>query len=258
MKNPWVSFFPTKGLKQDSHLKKTDLPSREKEKENAVDWQHIFSNFSCAVGHIWRARKKGTSAFFSADRFGCPGAAFWMGFTKPQTEMIIHYVSSGIPGRMEGELYCSSPDELRKIFQYADPEPVAEKYIIFKPIGQFTDKETPELVAFFARPESLCGLHQLATFVTNDPEAVVSPWSAGCGSLIAWPRRYAAKGKVKAVLGGWDPSARKFYRPDELSFTVPFSMFNQMLDQYEASFLSTPTWSTVQLKINRSKKSLEG
>jgi len=123
--------------------------------------------------------------------------------------------------------------------------------------SHFTDDETPELVSFFTRPESLCGLHQLATFVTNDPEVVVSPWSAACGSLVVWPRLYLARGGSKAVLGGWDPSARKFFKTDELSFTVPFDMFANMLTRFEDSFLTSKTWSIVGKKITRSKKAWE-
>ncbi|UCF95557.1 MAG: hypothetical protein JSW39_06395 [Desulfobacterales bacterium] len=48
-----------------------------------------------------------------------------MGFNKPQTETIIHYVSAGIPHRMEGEFYCDSPENLRQIFAYVDPGPPA-------------------------------------------------------------------------------------------------------------------------------------
>jgi len=62
--------------------------------------------------------------------------------------------------------------------------------------------------------------------VTNDPEVVASPWRAACTNLITWPRKYLAEGQNRAVLGGWDPSARKFFRTDGLSFTVPFGMFN--------------------------------
>jgi hypothetical protein len=58
----------------------------------------------------------------------------------------------------------------------------------------------------------------------------------------------------KAVLGGWDPSARKFFKTDELSFTVPFEMFVEMLNRFETSFLKTETWPIVQKKIARSKK----
>lgn len=231
-----------------------ELPTVERERQNAIDWQAVFDNFSCALGHIWRARKKRTAACFSAEQFGCPGAAFWLGFNKPQAETIIHYVSAGVPGQMEGEHYCESADELRRIFDFVDPRPALHPYCVVKPLTSFTAKETPETVLFFTRPESMSGLHQLAAFVTNDPEVVVSPWSAACGSLAIWPAHYHARGQLKAVLGGWDPSARKFFKTDELSISIPFDMFVEMLKRYEASFLGTETWQTVLKKIARSQK----
>ncbi len=251
---PMGSYFT--GSKPESGFspKPMDLPTREKETENKVDWPTVFDNFSCALGHIWRARKKKTAACFSAEQFGCPGAAFWLGFNKPQVETIIHYVSTGIPDRMRGEHYCDSPDNLRQIFEYVDPPPAAARYCVFKPVSQFAGDDVPELVHFFTRPETLGGLHQLATYVTNDPEVVASPWSAACGSLVVWPRRYLAEGRPRAVLGGWDASARKFFKTDELSFTVPFDLFTSMLARFEDSFLKTKTWSTVRKKIDRSKK----
>jgi len=234
--------------------KPSDLPTREKEKNNDIDWQAVFGQFSCAIGNIWRARKKKRAAFFDAQCYGCPGAAFWLGFMKPQTETIIHYVSSGIPGRMEGERYCASPDELGRIFDAIDPTPAPARFCVVKPLSLFDAKEEPALVAFFTRPEPLCGLHQLATFITNDPEVVRSPWGAACTNLVTWPFKYLARGEHKAVLGGWDISARKFFKTDELTFTVPFRMFCEMLDRFEESFLTTKTWGTEQKKILRSKK----
>ena len=56
------------------------------------------------------------------------------------------------------------------------------------------------------------------------------------------------------MVGGWDPSARMFYKTDELSFTVPFAMFIDMVMRFNESFLKTNSWATVQKKINRSKK----
>lgn len=234
--------------------KPMDLPTREKEMKNAIDWQAVFGQFSCVIGNIWRARKKKMAAYFDSNHFGCPGGAFWLGFMKPQTEMIIHYVSTGIPERMKGELYCDSPDELRRIFNYIDPRSAPKTFCVIKPLSAFTVKEVPELVAFFARPETLCGLHQLAAFVTNDPEVVASPWGAACTNLITWPLKYLANGENKAVLGGWDPSARKFFKTDELTFTIPNKMFEQMLERFEQTFLTTKTWAIVQKKIARSNK----
>jgi hypothetical protein len=234
--------------------KPIELPTREKEMANAIDWKNVFDNFSCALGHIWRARQKRSVAYFSAEQFGCPGAAFWLGFNKPQTEAIIHYVSTGIPNWTAGEHYCSSPDALRRIFAFVDPRPAPKPYCVVKPLGLFAEGEAPELVTFFARPESLCGLHQLAAYVTDDPEVVASPWSAACGSLAIWPLNFLGRGMQKAVIGGWDPSARKFYKTDELSFTVPTALFTAMLERYEASFLGRETWQVVRKKIGRSKK----
>lgn len=251
---PMGSHFTDKRPEAGFSPKAMALPTVEKERENAIDWPEIFDNFSCAIGNIWRARKKHTAAFFSAEKYGCPGAAFWLGFNKPQVETIIHYVSTGIPDRLEGEFYCDSPDNLRRMFETIDPVPVSAKYCVFKPVSQFTGDEIPELVHFFTRPEALCGLHQLATYVTNDPEVVASPWSAACGSLVVWPRRYLSAGRPRAVVGGWDPSARKFFKTDELSFTVPFQMFTDMLSRYDGSFLTSRTWDLVQKKIDRSNR----
>jgi uncharacterized protein (DUF169 family) len=234
--------------------KPMQLPSREREIKNEINWQEVFGNFSCVLGNIWLARKKKKAAYFSVEQYGCPGCAFWLGFMKPQSEAITHYVSTGIPGRMEGEFYCDSPDGFRRIMDAINPLPAPKKYCVAKPLSLFTGGEKPDIVAFFARPESLCGLHQLATFVTNDYEAVASPWGAACTNLVTWPYKYLAGGKNRAVLGGWDPSARKFFKTDELSFTVPYKMFEQMLKRYMESFLMTDTWSTVKKKIKRSNE----
>lgn len=251
---PMGVFYTDEKPSEGFSPKPMDLPTREREMKNEIDWQTVFSQFSCVMGNIWRARKKKTAAYFDAERFGCPGGAFWLGFMKPQTETIIHYVSTGIPGQMKGELYCDSPDELRRIQDYIDPRQAPHRFCVVKPLILFSAVEEPEVVAFFARPESLSGLHQLTVFVTNDPEVVASPWGAACTNLITWPLKYIEKGENKAVLGGWDPSARKFFKTDELSFSVPFQMFCQMLERFEESFLMTKTWPTVQKKIIRSKR----
>lgn len=251
---PMGIFYTDKEPVEGFSPKPMELPTRERELKNEIDWQQVFSQFSCVMGHIWRARKKEAVAYFSAEQFGCPGGAFWLGFNKPQAETIINYVSTGIPNWTEGELYCDSPDELRRIFEYVDPRPAPCKYCVVKPISQFSEDEMPELVVFFTRPESLSGLHQLAAFVTNDPEVVASPWGAGCGNVVVWPLHYLSSGQNKAVIGGWDPSARKFFKTDELSFTVPYKMFADMIERFEESFLKTESWATVKKKIERSKK----
>jgi hypothetical protein len=148
------------------------LPTVEMEQEGAVNWEATFAGFSCVIGNIWRARKTKKAAYFSQPRFGCLGGAFYLGFLKPQFEQIVHYVSTGIPGILEGECYLESPEVTRRFFETIDPRPAPEPFAVIKPLSLFTPQENPEVVIFFARPESICGLNQLATFVTNDFEAV--------------------------------------------------------------------------------------
>lgn len=230
------------------------LPSADAERRGEVNWGGIFEGFSCVIGHIWRARKKGTAAYFDREHFGCLGGAFYLGFLKPQLDFIAHYVSSGIPGQLEGERYLESPEVTHRFFQTVDPRPAPDRFCVFKPVTRFEQNERPEVVIFFARPEVVSGLNQLATFVTNDFEAVYSPFGAGCSNIVTWPLRYLSQGKLKAVLGGWDPSDRKFVKTDEITFAVPYEMFRRMVTRWPDSFLTTGTWKTVRKKIDRSKR----
>jgi hypothetical protein len=82
---------------------------------------------------------------------------------------------------------------------------------------------------------------------------VASPWSSACTNLITWPLKYLDRGENRAVLGGWDPSARKFFKTDELTFSVPYTMFIHILERFKRSFLTTKTWAKDRKKIARSK-----
>lgn len=241
---------PEEGISPKSQL----LPTIEMEARGEVDWSTLFGDFSCVIGNIWRARKKKIAAYFDNERFGCLGGAFYLGFLKPQLNFITYYVSTGIPDQMEGERYLESPEVTRDFFNTIDPPPAPARFCVFKPISQFETGPPPELVTFFARAEVISGLNQLATFVTNDFEAVYSPFGAGCSNIVTWPLRYLAEGKLKAVLGGWDPSDRKFLKTDEITFTVPFEMFQRMVKRWPESFLITKTWATIRKKIDRSRR----
>lgn len=230
------------------------LPTKEAEDRGQIDWQEINRNFSCVIGHIWRARKKHSQAWFSAERFGCAGAAFYLGYLKPQTDAICAYVSSGFPGVMEGEHYVADSQACRRLFEEMDPLPAGGRYCVFKPLDTLAQGEKPELVMFFARPEIMSGLHFLSTYLTNDLHAVATPFGAGCTYLVTFARQFAARGERKAVLGGWDPSCRKYYKTDELSFSVTWPLFEDMLARWQDSFLTRQAWRICRKKIALSNK----
>ncbi len=241
---PAEGFVPKEGLQV----------SYEMEKKGEIDFSKLFANWSCVIGNIWLARRKRSVAYFDASRFGCVGGSFYLGFHKPQLDFISYYVSTGIPGQMHGERYLASPEVTRRFFTEIDPRPAPARFCVFKPVSQFSGGEVPEVVTFFARGEVMSGLCVLASFVTDDFEAVASPFGAGCSYLVSWPLRYLAQGKLKAVLGGWDISDRKFMKTDEMTLSVPWELYNRFLDRWEESFLTTETWAGVKKKIAKSKE----
>ena len=230
--------------------------SRELEDQGKVDYQEMFKHFSCVMGNIWLARKKRRAAYISMEEYGCPGGVFYCSMMKPNLRFIEHYVTKGFSGTpVHGERYLPSPEAMRTFLDKVNPRKAPARYCIFKPLSLFADSEVPEFVIFFARPEVLTGLFVQTTFTTGDVDSVASPFGAGCTSIIAWPLYYKEQGIEKAVIGGFDPSARKYMKTDELTFTVPLSLYQKMLAALpESMFNVDGDWATVRKKVNRSAK----
>jgi uncharacterized protein (DUF169 family) len=218
--------------------------------------QEVMKTFSCVMGNIWLARKKKGAAFISAEEYGCPGGVYYCSMMKPHLRFIEHYVSTGFEGTpLHGERYMPGPDAMRAFMEKVNPRKAPAKYCIFKPLSHFTDGDEPEFVIFFARPEVLTGLFIQTVFTTGDMDCVASPFGAGCTNIIGWPLYYQAQGLEKAVLGGMDPSARKFMKTDELTFTVPLSLYARMLAALpESMFTHETDWTGVRKKVERSAR----
>jgi hypothetical protein len=183
------------------------------------------------------------------------GGGFYSGVYSPYLEMNILYVSTGVPGTpIEGEHYLPSPESMRAFMQDAAPPAATGKYCIIKPLEQFTPGEIPLVTTFFARPESLNGLYSLACFAAGNHLAVVSPFSAACGSIIAWPLVYQQRGEDRAVLGGFALSARKFLKTAELIFSAPLPLYCKMLESMESSALVRHNWEGVRKKARKSRR----
>lgn len=230
--------------------------SRELEDKHELDMQEVMKTFSCVMGNIWLARKKNGAAFISAEEYGCPGGVYYCSMMKPHLRFIEHYVSTGFEGTpLHGERYMPNPDAMREFMLKVNPREATGKYCIFKPLSQFSEDQKPEFVIFFARPEILSGLFTQAIFTTGDMECVVSPFGAGCTNMLSWPLYYKGKGMEKAVIGGFDPSARKFMKTDELTFTVSLDFYEKMLAALpESMFTHETDWKSVRKKVERSAK----
>jgi uncharacterized protein (DUF169 family) len=232
-----------------------EIFTREREAAGQIDWQKAFGNFSCIFKNIWLARKKRKAAWLSHEECGCMGGGYYSGLYAPYLETNVLFVSTGIPGTpIEGEHYMPSPESMRAFMKDCAPPQATKKYCVLKPLDQFDRDEKPLVVGFFARPEVLTGLVSLTAYTLGDHNAVASPFGAACTNLIGWPLVYEQRGLERAVLGGFDVSARKFMKTDEMTFAVPLRLYHKMLERVETSALTRHTWEGNRKKVMRSRR----
>jgi hypothetical protein len=156
---------------------------------------------------------------------------------------------------MNGEGYLESPELVRDFVRNLPITDIPARYVIFKPADLVDpEKEKPEAVIFIADPDQLSALVVLANYARNDNNSVIVPFAAGCQTIGIYPYNEARSQKPKAVIGLTDISARvnirKFIGDGFMTFTVPFSMFNEMEANVEGSFLDRPVWKELLKQKN--------
>jgi len=206
------------------------------------------STARCIVGALKKVRE-GESFTFNDESVRCPGGKRYLGFSENLSPDFEYFLSYGIPGKLEGERYKKNPETVREYSQHSPKFKAPGRYIVFKRWDMLKEKDTPEVVIFFARPDVLSGLYTLANYDTVDLNSVIAPWGSGCSSIVQNPYLEKDSPKQRAVIGMFDVSARPFVAPDELSFSVPIKKFADMVGNMEESFLITNSWKVIQKRI---------
>jgi hypothetical protein len=202
----------------------------------------------CIIGQLARVRR-GETLCFDRDAVGCFGGKRYLGFTQEVSPDFAHFLSCGIPGRVEGERYKKSPEIVRQAFDNVEPFVAPARYVIFKRWDRLEAGDDPAVVIFFATPDVLSGLFTLAGFDETDPNAVEAPFGAGCATIARYPYLEKDSEHPKAFIGMFDVSARPFVPPGVLTFAVPMVKFARMVANIPESFLTTASWAKVRARI---------
>jgi uncharacterized protein (DUF169 family) len=211
----------------------------------------------CVLSVLHRARRKHATAFFSRGQLFCPGGQLYINVVDEIPDFIPAYVSTGKEGMFEGERYCRSPEIVMNFLKTVKLDPDPRLYRVFKPLDLLAPGEEPEVVIFFETPDVLSGLYTLVQYATGAMDSVAAPWGAGCCGIYAWVRRFELDGTPKAVLAGFDVSARPYMGRDELTLAMPFAMFKEILGCYRDSFVFTKSWGTLNKRIASSRRERE-
>jgi uncharacterized protein (DUF169 family) len=202
----------------------------------------------CVIGALANVRK-GSSLCFDVDSIGCPGGKKYLGFTEGIMPNFEYFLSCGIPGKLEGERYCKSPELVKEIYEQMPAYKAPGRFIVFKRWDIFSDKDEPEVIIFFAEPDVLSGLFTLYRFDEVDRDIVYAPFGSGCSTIVQFPYLEKDKDHPRAVIGMFDPSARPYVPRNTVTFSFPVKKLITMIENMDESFLITDTWKTIQKSI---------
>ncbi|MBI5239906.1 MAG: DUF169 domain-containing protein [Elusimicrobia bacterium] len=205
----------------------------------------------CMIGQL-AAVRRGEDIAFTDGTIGCPGGRRYLGFSDELMPGFEHFLSCGIPGKLEGERYKKSPELVQEFMQGAPFLRAPGKYAVFKRWDRLSAADRPETAVFFAPPDVLSGLFTLAGYADRRRESVICPFGAGCAAIAQYPCLEARSPEPRAVLGMFDVSARPSVPERTLSFAVPMALLARMAGDMEESFLITASWAKVRARIAES------
>ncbi len=209
---------------------------------------NLPDNHSCIVCELAIVRR-GRPLAWNLQSLGCGGAKRYLGFSGEISPDFDYFLSSGIPGKVEGERYLQTPELVRRFVAGNACIPAEGRYIIFKRFDQLTPDEDPVAVIFFATPDVLSGLFTLANYDQPDGNGVIAPFGSGCSTIVQYAITQSKSDNPKAILGMFDVSARPCVPKNTLSLAVPMAKFRKMVGYMEESFLITPSWEKVRKRL---------
>jgi hypothetical protein len=180
----------------------------------------------------------GKTLHLTKQNYGCGGAGHWI---------------CGIEGRTrEGYLdFLVNTEGLKSSFELMDKwldhtKPYQQEHtnILIGPLkpDQYFYLRT---ITFFVNPDQLSALMIGAEYNRSpeDPPAVIAPFGSGCMQMTA---SIGDLNRPSSIIGTTDIAARKYIPENLLAFTVTRSMFENLCNLDERSFLFKSFWKELK------------
>lgn len=216
----------------------------ETKPENAISFKSKGNG--CIIPLIYKSAQ-GKTVAIDKDTTGWNCSAFYLGYQDWIFEGIECFLSDGVVNGREGERFIKTSKQAKSFVEFYKPKTLNTKVTVFKPLSEFEQNETPEIVIFFVNPDELSALVYLLHF--NSPESddrIVTRFISGCGSIVTLPVKLKNEGKNQAVWGMHDISVRRRLPKELMTLTMPFGLFAEINKDIDQSFITTDSWKAIK------------
>ena len=239
----------------------------------ALQFRH--GKWGCVMALFAQAAARGRTAVLDRDTFGCYGGGIGLGFGNQYEtwqggiDCFYGFLSTGNEGRanaeriadgyrrsgrklaaerfLRGEGIVKTPQLAKKYVESLPIDDIPARYVVFKPLMDVQEGETPVIVIFIANPDQISALVTLANYGRGATDNVVVRSGAGCQTIGIHAYAEARSNLPRAVVGMTDTAARVYSAAllghNYLTFAVPFKMFSELESNVEGSFLQKETWA---------------
>ena len=206
------------------------------------------------VGSMLLVAAKGHAAVFDRTTFGCPGGGTGLGFGNQyeQCGLAIDFLlangSKEIADTMErrshmeeGERFFKTPEMVRQLIASMPITDIPTEFVVFKPLDQVVEGDDPALVVFFVNADQLSALVVMSDYARGSGAGAIAPFGGACQSVL-YGYAEAQRESPRGVIGFFDIAQRNRVDRETLSFTVPYTLFEEMETNVEGSFLEMEDW----------------
>lgn len=203
----------------------------------------------CIVPLILKA-STGVAFVVSEDSTGWPCSAFYLGFQDYIFEGIEYFLSNKDDFWRPCEKFIQSPVLAKSLINNINPVKPDKKYVVIKPLEDFSDNEMPESVLFFVNADQLSALSFLMHYDAPEQlDRIIAPFASSCMATITYPLKMARNNEERAIIGNFDIAARTRTPADLLSFALPYPFMEKQAGFISESFFTTHSWQTIRDRI---------
>jgi hypothetical protein len=174
---------------------------------------------------------QGTTLHLNREHFGCGGCGRWMFSIQPRSQ------EDFLSFLVDGEGLKASRKLMQQWIEASPTYQPSHPHILIGPLKP-ERWNTLKSVIFFVNPDQLSTLVYGTQYFTapDDPTPLISPFGSGCMELLP----FVDLEIPQAAIGTTDIAMRHYLPADILSVAVTRTMFQQLCELDENSFLNKP------------------